>query len=65
MFKIFYKMVKTQFQTSIQIFRTNNRIEYFNQLLGNYVMENDVIHQSSCVDKPQQNGVIERKISIF
>ena len=51
-FKIFHKMVKTQFQTNIQIFRTDNGTEYFNQLLGNFYMKNDITHQSSYVDTP-------------
>ncbi|RVW88140.1 Retrovirus-related Pol polyprotein from transposon RE1 [Vitis vinifera] len=34
---------------------------YFNVILGNYLLENGIIHQSSCIDTPQQNGIAERK----
>ena len=40
--------------------RLDNRGEYFKKTLGNYLLENGIIHQTSCVDTPQQNGIIER-----
>ena len=61
MFKFVHKMVKIQFQTNIQIFKTNNGMKYFNHLLGIYFMEYGIIHQSSCVNTLQQNGMAERK----
>ena len=54
-------MIQTQFQTKIQILRTDNGTEYFNHSLSTYLEENGIIHQSSCVNTPQQNGVAERK----
>ena len=54
-------MIQTQFHTKIQNFRTNNGTEYFNHSLSTYLQENGIIHQSSYVDTPQQNGVAERK----
>ncbi|CAL5338710.1 unnamed protein product [Camellia sinensis] len=57
----FYAMIQTQFHTKIQILRTDNGTEYFNHTLGPFLQENGIIHQSSCVDTPQQNGVAERK----
>ena len=60
-FKSFNKMIQNQFQTKIQILRTDNGKEYFNSLLGNYLINEGIIHQSSCVETPQQNGVSERK----
>ncbi|KAH9722152.1 retrovirus-related pol polyprotein from transposon RE1 [Citrus sinensis] len=60
-FKTFNNMVQTQFQTKIQVFRTDNGKEYFNKFLGDYFVENGIFHQSSCTDTPQQNGIAERK----
>ncbi|RVW64339.1 Retrovirus-related Pol polyprotein from transposon RE1 [Vitis vinifera] len=60
-FKFFHSMIQTQFQAKIQVFRTDNAREYFNVILGNYLLENGIIHQSSCIDTPQQNGIAERK----
>ena len=47
-FKNFNAMINTQFQTKIQIFCTNNGTEYFNSILGPYLHEHGIIHQSSC-----------------
>jgi len=54
-------MIKNQFNTSIKVFRTDNGKEYFNSVLGDYLENNGIIHQSSCPNTPQQNGVAERK----
>ena len=54
-------MIKNQFQTSIIILRTDNGNEYINVVLGKFLSTNGIIHQKSCVDTPQQNGVAERK----
>ena len=53
----FHSMIQTQFHTKIKILRTDNGTN----LLSIYLQENCIIHQSSCVDTPQQNGVAERK----
>ena len=60
-FKCFKKMIQTQFDTGIQIFRTDNGKEFFNSFLGNYLSDEGIVHQSTCVDTPQQNGIAERK----
>ena len=60
-FKIFYTMVQTQFHEKIQIFKSDNGKEYFNKILGSFFLEIGIVHQSSCNDTPQQNGLAERK----
>ena len=57
----FHSMIQTQFHTKIQILCTDNITEYFNHSLSTYLQENGIIHQSSCIDTPQQNEVVERK----
>ena len=54
-------MIQTQFQTKIQVLRANNAKEYFKSIIGDYLLSQSIVHQSSCVDTPQQNGVVERK----
>ena len=61
-FEYFHNMVRTQFQANIQVLRTNNGHEYYNFALG-YLQKNVIVHQTSCVNTPQQNGVGERKLS--
>ncbi|RVW21058.1 Retrovirus-related Pol polyprotein from transposon TNT 1-94 [Vitis vinifera] len=60
-FENFNNMVQMQFQAKIQVLRTDNAREYYHNILGSYLLENGIVHQSSCIDTPQQNGVAERK----
>ena len=54
-------MTNNQFQTQIRVLRSNNGKEYFNSLLREFLEEKGIIHQSSCLDTPQQNSVSEWK----
>ncbi|CAN0870173.1 Retrovirus-related Pol polyprotein from transposon TNT 1-94 [Linum grandiflorum] len=60
-FQEFYDMILTQFNTKIQVLKTDNAHDYFNSVLGTYLSQKGIIHCSSCVDTPQQNGIAERK----
>ncbi|KAJ9544458.1 hypothetical protein OSB04_024165 [Centaurea solstitialis] len=53
--------IKTQFKVSIQTLRSDNAKEYFSQTFQSYMLQNGILHESSCVDTPAQNGVAERK----
>ncbi|KAJ9542741.1 LOW QUALITY PROTEIN: hypothetical protein OSB04_029247 [Centaurea solstitialis] len=57
----FHSEIKTQFQTSIKTLRSDNAKEYLSQSVQSYMLQNGIIHESSCVDTPAQNGVAERK----
>ena len=61
LFQNFYKMVETQFQTKIRILHTDNGTEYINEVLGQFLKEKGILHQTTCVNTPQQNGIAERK----
>ena len=61
LFKDFYTMVETHFQTKISILHIDDGTEYFNEKLGSFLKENGIHHQSTCVDTSQQNGIAERK----
>ena len=53
--------IKTQFKVSIQTLRSDNAKEYLSQTFQSYTLQNGILHESSCVDTPVQNGVAERK----
>ncbi|PKU79659.1 Retrovirus-related Pol polyprotein from transposon TNT 1-94 [Dendrobium catenatum] len=54
-------MIQNQFGVKIRRFRSDNAKDYFNQTLFSYFQNEGIIHESSCVHTPQQNGVAERK----
>ena len=54
-------MILTQFQAKVCILKIDNGKEYFSKVLGIYLEENEITHQSSCVDTPKQNGIAGRK----
>ncbi|CAN1158567.1 Retrovirus-related Pol polyprotein from transposon TNT 1-94 [Linum perenne] len=60
-FREFYSMVLTQFHTRVQVLKTDNAHDYFNSVLGPFLAQHGIMHCSSCVDTPQQNGIAERK----
>ena len=60
-FKSFHSMINTQFKSKIQVLKSDNAKEYFNSILGPYLLEQSIIHLRSCVSTPQQNGVAKRK----
>ncbi|KAJ9685136.1 hypothetical protein PVL29_017248 [Vitis rotundifolia] len=54
-------MIQNQFGAKIKSFRTDNARDYFNQTLSPYFQSQGILHDSSCVNTLQQNGVAERK----
>ena len=64
LFSIFQKFlaeIRTQFNTSIYILRSDNAKEYFSTPFSYFMSSHGILHQSSCAYTPQQNGVAERK----
>ncbi|XP_049935028.1 retrovirus-related Pol polyprotein from transposon RE2 isoform X2 [Nymphaea colorata] len=59
--KNFVAFVETQFQTSVQAFRTDNAREYVSQSLDDFLKSKGIVHETSCSYTPPQNGVAERK----
>ncbi|XP_019153533.1 PREDICTED: uncharacterized protein LOC109150012 [Ipomoea nil] len=53
--------IKTQFGVPVKILRSDNAKEYFSLPFVSYMRQKGMLHQSSCVDTPSQNGVAERK----
>ena len=60
-FQHFFAMVKTQFGVSIKRVRSDNAKDYFNHEFNSLCQKEGIIHESSCVKTPHQNGVAERK----
>ena len=60
-FKKFHAEIRTQFNTSIRILRSDNAKEYFSTPFSSFMSSHEILHQSSCAYTPQQNGVAERK----
>lgn len=54
----FYNLIFTQFDKKIKILRSDNGTEFF---LHDFYTDHGIIHQTSCVETPQQNGKVERK----
>lgn len=57
----FSKMILTQFHTQVQVFHSDNGREFVNQSLENFFTSHGILHQTTCVYTPQQNGIAERK----
>lgn len=60
-FVSFVSEIQTQFGITMKILRTDNVKEYFSESFSRFMKQYGIIHESSCVDTPQQNGVAERK----
>ena len=57
----FVKFVQVHFDKRIKIIRSDNGLEFTSKKCGKFFSENGIIHQKSCVYRPQQNGLVERK----
>jgi hypothetical protein len=58
---MFRAMVKTQHNAIIKCFRCDLGGEYTSNIFSELLAYDGTIHQTSCTDTPQQNGVAERK----
>jgi len=58
----FVQMAKTQFNAVIKVLRSDNALEISTGHTAlDFFSSNEILHQTSCVQTPQQNGVVERK----
>lgn len=60
-FENFYTLVCNQYNASVKIFRSDNGTEYINREFNNFLSSRGIIHQTTCVNTAEQNGVAERK----
>ena len=54
----FVKLVETQFQTHIKVILSDNGLEF---QLPSFNASKGITHQVTCIERPQQNGIVERK----
>ncbi|KAJ4758369.1 Retroelement pol polyprotein-like [Rhynchospora pubera] len=59
--KSFCKMAQTQFGKFVKFVRSDNGLEFKSRQMNQFYMECGILHQTSCVFTPQQNGRVERK----
>ncbi|GJV30923.1 retrovirus-related pol polyprotein from transposon RE1 [Tanacetum coccineum] len=59
--KSFLKFVSTHFEGKVKIVRFDNALEFVKGQFGPYLESQGIMHQTSCVDRPQQNGSVKRK----
>ena len=59
--KDFCAMVNTQFEAKVNIIRSDNGSEFISGPTKKFYAEKGILHQTSCVDTPQQNDRVERK----
>lgn len=55
------RMVTTQFERHVKRVRSDNGTEFTKGGLQNYFLKEGILHETSCVDTPQQNGRVELK----
>lgn len=60
--KSFISMVQTRFSKKVKVARTDNALELGSSRAGSeFFLTKGILHQTSCAETPQQNGVVERK----
>jgi hypothetical protein len=60
-FQSFYAEISNQLNAKLLAFRTDNAREYTESSFQEFLTSRGIIHQTSCVRTPQQNGIAERK----
>lgn len=61
---IFCSTIKNKFGVSIKSILSENARDYFNQFLTPFLQREGIIHQSSCVETPQQYGRLGERTNI-
>ena len=56
-----FLLLMTTLRSLIKRLSSNNGREYVNKNLSNFLKDNGIVHELTCVDTPQQNWVTERK----
>lgn len=54
-------MAQNQYGKGVKIIRSDNALEFTDQHCLSFFTAQGILHQTSCVDRSQQNGKVERK----
>ena len=57
----FYNKILTQFHAKPKILCSDNGGEYIYVAMKQFFLDHGLVHHTSCLDTPQQNGVAKRK----
>ena len=60
-YQTFHKMIETQFNRTVKVFRSENAQEYNDKFFLSFLDSHDTLPQRSCPYTSQQNGRAERK----
>ena len=60
-FQSFYAMIQNQFSSKLRVIRSDNDGEYVNQRFRTYFEHHGLVHETSCPQTSQQNGIAKRK----
>ena len=60
-FSVFCAEIQTRFHVSTKTLRSDNVKEYLSKPFQSFMLENGILHQTSCLDTPSHNWVVERK----
>ena len=60
-FSVFCAEIQIQFYVSVQTLRSDNAKEYLLEPFQSFMLQHGILNQTSGVDKPSQNGVVESK----
>jgi len=60
-FRDFCSLIGNQFDARVKVLRTDNGTEYVNNEFESFLSAQGILHQTTCLDTPPQNGVAERK----
>jgi transposase InsO family protein len=56
-FKDFLNFIENQYNAKIKIFRSDNGTEYLNKNFSELFKSKDILHQTTCINTPEQNDI--------
>lgn len=57
----FMNFSQNRFDKFVKTICSNNALEFDTSPCNELFSSKDIVHQTSCIDRPQQNGIVERK----